>query len=369
MKTYNIHFYENRWIYYSISISIVLVGLICNIIFGTKLDISFKGGAALTYSYSGNVDAQNVEKNVEKAVGRDASVNINTNVRSADNGQISNNVTISFAGTGSITPANQDAVLKSLQEAYPKEKFESVSSNSVNASMGQSFFLKCIVAILIAFVLLNLYIAARFRKIGGMAAGFFAIFALLHDVSMVYFTFIISRMPLDDNFIAVVLTILGYSLNDTIVIYDRIRENRKLMGPKTPYRVLVNTSINQTLTRSINTAICTFLAIATVFVVGSIYHLNSVVAFALPMMVGVVTGCYSTVCIAGPMYVSWENHKMKKKALAAGNVPAKTAHPQKAISSSPAKSQGSVSAAPGTSSARPAGKKNVRRKKGKKRKR
>ncbi|HAH79026.1 MAG TPA: protein translocase subunit SecF, partial [Ruminococcaceae bacterium] len=277
MKTYHIRFYENRWIYYCISLAVVLVGLICNVIFGTRLDIQFTGGAVLSYSYSGEIETQKVERAVESSLGRDASVSVNKNVRSAESGQVSNNVTISLAGTNSITPADQTAVLKALNKAYPNEKFESLKMDSVNPSMGQSFFLKCIVAVLIAFLLLNLYIAARFRKIGGMAAGFFAIFALLHDVAMVYFTFIIFRMPLDDNFIAVVLTILGYSLNDTIVIYDRIRENRRLMGPKTPYRVLVNTSINQTFTRSINTAICTFLAIATVFVVGSVYQLNSVV--------------------------------------------------------------------------------------------
>ncbi len=364
MKTYHIRFYENRWIYYCITLAVVLVGLVCNVIFGTRLDIQFTGGAVLSYSYSGEIETQKVERAVESSLGRDASVSVNKNVRSAESGQVSNNVTISLAGTNSITPADQTAVLKALNKAYPNEKFESLKMDSVNPSMGQSFFLKCIVAVLIAFLLLNLYIAARFRKIGGMAAGFFAIFALLHDVAMVYFTFIIFRMPLDDNFIAVVLTILGYSLNDTIVIYDRIRENRRLMGPKTPYRVLVNTSINQTFTRSINTAICTFLAIATVFVVGSVYQLNSVVAFALPMMVGVVTGCYSTVCIAGPLYVTWENHKLKKKSLAdAGQ--ARLAAPAKAAAGPAPSSQEAGASAP----ARPAPKKSAPRKKGKKRKR
>ncbi len=364
MKTFSIRFYENRRIYYGISLTVIAVGLICNLIFGTKLDIKFKGGAVLSYSYTGEIEPQKVEQAVEKALSRDASIDVNKNVRSAESGEVANNVTISFAGTDSITPANQTAVLKALQEAYPGEKFGTVSTNSVNPSMGQSFFLKCIVAILIAFLLLNLYIAARFRKIGGMAAGFFAIFALLHDVAMVYFTFIIFRMPLDDNFVAVVLTILGYSLNDTIVIYDRIRENRRLMGPKTPYRVLVNTSINQTFTRSVNTAVCTFLAIATVFVVGSAYQLNSVVAFALPMMVGVVTGCYSTVCIAGPMYVTWENYKLKKRTLAAE----RSAAPEKAAQPRAAAPQPGTASPQGTA-AGPKAPKTASRRKGKKRKR
>ena len=88
--------------------------------------------------------------------------------------------------------------------------------------MGTKFFAKCLVAVALAAVLLVIYVALRFRKIGGMSAGVMAVIALVHDVLMVYFTFVIFRFPIDDNFIAVVLTILGYSLNDTIVIYDRV---------------------------------------------------------------------------------------------------------------------------------------------------
>ena len=95
-----------------------------------------------------------------------------------------------------------------------------------------------------------------------------AVIALLHDVAIIYFTFVVFRMPVDDNFIAVVLTILGYSLNDTIIIYDRIRENRRILGPKAEIGELVNTSINQTLTRTINTSVATVMAVGVVVVGG-----------------------------------------------------------------------------------------------------
>lgn len=309
MKTFKIGFYENRKIYFSISIGIMVIGLIFNLIFGTQLDIQFKGGAMIKYSYNGSIDANTVERAVESALKRDVSVTINKDVQSSSGSQ--DNMTLTFAGNSSISLTDQKAVLSALNTSYPKASFTSLRVDSVNPSMGQSFFEKCLVAVLIAFLILDLYIAFRFRKIGGMAAGMFAIVALLHDVAMVYFTFIIFRIPLNDNFIAVVLTILGYSLNDTVVIYDRIRENRRLMGPKTDYGVLVDTSINQTLTRSLYTAGCTFAAIAIVFIVGSFYSLTSITTFALPMMVGITTGCYSSICIAGPLYVMWEKHKTK----------------------------------------------------------
>jgi preprotein translocase subunit SecF len=316
-KAFKIRFYENRRIYFAISLGVIAVGLIANGIFGTKLDINFKGGAVIKYSYSGEVQPNKIEQAVEKAVNRDVSVTINKNVRSASGTGKANNITLSFAGRDSISPETQKAVNTALNQVYPDAKFTSIETSSINPSMGRTFFEKCIVAILIAFVLLDLYVALRFRRIGGAAAGTFAIVALLHDVAMVYFTFIIFRIPLDNNFIAVVLTILGYSLNDTIVVYDRIRENRRLYGPKTGYDVLANTSINQTFTRSLYTAGTTVLSVATVLVVGMFYNLSSITTFALPMMIGVISGCYSSVCIASPLFVMWENHKTKKLALQA----------------------------------------------------
>ena len=123
------------------------------------------------------------------------------------------------------------------------------------------------------------YVAIRFRKIGGLSAGVMAVVALIHDLIIVYFTFVIFRMPLNDNFIAVVLMILGYSLNDTIVIYDRVRENRRKSGPKTTTAELVNSSLNQCLTRTICTSITTIIAIGSVLVVSLIYGISSIISF------------------------------------------------------------------------------------------
>lgn len=319
MKTFNIKFFENRKIFFAISLGIIAIGLIFNVIFGTQLDIQFTGGAVIKYSYTGVIEQETVEKIAQETAKKDVSIRILENVKSADGSAAKNNVSISFAGTDSISIDSQKAIAAQLTAKYPNANFQVVESSSVNPSMGHNFFLKCIAAILIASILLIIYIAIRFKKIGGMSAGVMAVIALIHDVVMIYFTFIIFRMPLNDSFIAVVLTILGYSLNDTIIIYDRIRENRKLLGPKTPYSVLVNTSINQTFTRSLYTAVCTFAAIATVYVVGAIFGLTSVTTFALPMMVGIVTGCYSSVCIAGPLYVMWQDHKAEKRALEASH--------------------------------------------------
>ncbi len=307
MKKFNIKFYQHRKIFFGISLGLFAIGLIFNLLFGTELDINFRGGALVEYSYTGEVQQETVDQAVEDAIGRSVEVTLTDGI---GNGQ--NSLTISLAGSDGISLDEQKAIAENLSKSYPDIEFSLMQSSSVPPTMGTKFFAKCLVAVALAAVLLVIYVALRFRKIGGMSAGVMAVIALVHDVLMVYFTFVIFRFPIDDNFIAVVLTILGYSLNDTIVIYDRVRENRRILGPKVGYEELLDTSINQTLTRSINTSVCTFLAVTVVFVVGIIYGLSSVTTFALPMMIGIVTGCYSSVCLAGPMYVMWQNHKLKK---------------------------------------------------------
>ena len=173
---------------------------------------------------------------------------------------------------------------------------------------------KCLAAVALASVLMVLYVTIRFKKIGGLSAGVMALVALFHDIAMIYFLYVIFQMPIDSNFIAVVLMILGYSLNDTIVIYDRVREQRKLMGRKTDVGTVFNVSCTKTLKRTIMTSVTTLSAIMAVYILAFIFNINSVKSFALPMMIGVISGCYSSICIAGPLWVMWQNKKAARKA-------------------------------------------------------
>lgn len=306
MKKFNIDFYKNKKIYFIISLTVIVIGLICNFIFGAKLDIQFAGGAMIKYSVDGEVDSNEIDALVEEVVGRDVSVTTNRTIGS-DEFQ----VTVSFAGNESVSLDEQQEIATELSNAYADRTFGVIESSSVDPTMGSRFFQKCLVCMAITFVILLAYIALRFRKIGGLSAGVTAIIALVHDVLIVYFAFIIFGFPINDIFIAVILTILGYSLNDTIVIYDRIRENRKL-SPSSALAEVVNKSLNQTMSRSIMTSVTTFLALLVVFIVASVYGLATVTTFALPMMVGVVVGCYSSLCIAAPLYTLWTVRKAKK---------------------------------------------------------
>ncbi|MGI6275038.1 MAG: protein translocase subunit SecF [Acutalibacteraceae bacterium] len=310
MKKFNIDFYKNKKIYFALSIAVLVIGLICTIVIGPKLDLQFAGGAMIRYAVDGEVDSNEIASLVEEATGRTVSVTTNESL-DGDGYQM----TVSFAGNDSVSLEEQQQIAQELSDAYADRTFSVVESSSVDPTMGARFFQKCIVCMAITFVILLVYIALRFRKIGGLSAGVTAIIALLHDVLIVFFAFVIFGFSINDVFIAVVLTILGYSLNDTIVIYDRIRENRRLEPTKsvTALPGIVNKSLNQTMTRSILTSLTTFMALLVIFIVAVIFGLTTVETFALPMMVGVVVGCYSSICIAAPLYTVWTVHRAGKK--------------------------------------------------------
>ena len=310
-----LNFTGKKKIFFGLSLGIILIGIICNFIFGTTLDIQFSGGATLTYSYQGDLDHDKLHDFIQEKT----SDRITTSFSSDLAGGTGNNVTVQFAGNEAIDKEIGSTLTADLQKQYPDAKFALLEENSVDPSMGMSFLLKCLVAVGIASVLMVLYVTLRFRKIGGLSAGVMALVALFHDIAMIYFLYVIFRWPIDSNFIAVVLMILGYSLNDTIVIYDRVREQRKLMGRKVRIDDVFNVSCTKTIRRTIMTSVTTFAAILTVYVVASVFNIASVKGFALPMMIGVISGCYSSICIAGPLWVIWQNRKAAKKAAAKAN--------------------------------------------------
>ena len=199
----------------------------------------------------------------------------------------------------------ESSVTAKLEKTFKDNKIQNIGSNTVSGTIANNFFLKCLVAVLIAGALVILYVGIRFRKIGGFSAGMFALLALLLDCFAAFAASVFFRLEIDSNFMSVILTTLGYSLNDTIVIYDRIRENAKLY-PEMELRERINTSISQSLGRTIKTALATFLAIVAVVVVAEFFGLSTLRSFAIPMAVGILSGCISTLFLSSPLWYSWK---------------------------------------------------------------
>ena len=306
-KTYkcpNINFVGNRKKFYTFSSVLVAVVLVFSFVFGVTMDIEFKGGAMVTVGYQGDVDLNNVKQTVAAELGQsNLTVQTGTDVSGAQT------LTINLPGSETLSTEQLDSMIETLNTTYPDNQFVQQEVSNVNPTIGNEFLAKSVVAVVAACVLILVYVAVRFRRIGGWSAGAMAIVALLHDMFVVYGVFVLLRIPLNGNFIAAMLTILGYSINDTVVIYDRIRENNGLYGKKMSLPELVNLSINQSFGRSMMTSITTCIALAIVCVVSIIFKLDSIFTFAVPLLFGMVSGVYSTMCIATQLWVSYKTRK------------------------------------------------------------
>lgn len=307
----HIDFMGNSKKYFIVSGVLIAVIIICLAVLQLRLDIQFKGGSMVTYAYDGDLDMNAFAAKADSLMSTPASLRENTDAISGVK-----TVVVTFPGTQSLSADAMAQFTSDLQQAFPGNNIRSLQINNVDPAIGGDFLAKSLVAVVFASILMILYVAWRFRRIGGFSAGVMAVVALIHDVIIIFGVFVIFRIPVNDNFIAVVLTILGYSVNDTIVIYDRIRENKRLMGSKTPVGELVNTSINQSFRRTLNTSITTALAMVVVAVVALVFRVDSIQSFAFPMIIGLISGNYSSICIAGPLWVRWQEHKLKPAATA-----------------------------------------------------
>ncbi len=302
---YNIVALRKRFFIISLVLIILIVGYAT--IFGVNVDIEFRGGAILTYSYTGDADLATLTSDIEGVLGSGIEVQTGTSVAGSGN-----TVTVTMPGSDTVSPEMLTSLTTMFSESYADNAFTQMEVANVDATMGREFFAKSIVAVIAAFVLILIYIAIRFRNIGGFPAGIMAIIALTHDLIIVFGVYVAIGATIGGNFIAVMLTILGYSINDTVVVYDRIRENEGIYKNKMAFEPLVNLSVNQSLVRSLNTTVSTIIALATVSIVALVFGLDSIFTFSFPLIIGMISGAYSSICIAGPLWVEWENRKKKK---------------------------------------------------------
>jgi preprotein translocase subunit SecF len=200
-----------------------------------------------------------------------------------------------------LTEAQRAEFLNGLEEAYnidPKEDLLSI--DNVSGAVGSELKRQSLIAAAVAILAMLIYISFRFEPLFGLAA----VIALAHDVIIVMGVYAILGIQVNTPFIAAILTILGYSINDTIVVFDRIRENRKKYK-KYDFANLVDDSIGQTITRSINTTLTTVLAIGALYVVG----VQSIKDFTLPMIVGFIAGTYSSIFVASSFWFAMKSRK------------------------------------------------------------
>ena len=210
--------------------------------------------------------------------------------------------------TVELTDNGNDSQMPKVEKALAGVNGTIKQADNISGSVSGAMTKNAIMSVVLATILMLIYIAIRFKDVKFGAS---AVMALIHDVAMVFVVYILLRLSVGNTCIACMLTIVGYSINATIIIFDRIRENISLMGTKQySYKEIVNTSINQTFTRSIYTSLTTFVMVFVLYIMGG----ASIKEFALTLMAGIVIGAYSSVCITGPLWYFMKTKLGKKKA-------------------------------------------------------
>lgn len=298
-----INFLSKKNICFVISAVLILGGLAVMGVNGSKgkgalnYSLEFQGGTSITIPMNEALSIQEIDETVKPVV----SEVIGSNEIQAQKVDGSNDVIVK---TRALDLETREALCQELVEKFGVDENQ-IAIENIGAAISSEMRSDAITAVLLAALFMLLYIWFRFKDIRFATS---AVAALLHDVLVVLAFYAVARLSVGSNFIACMLTIVGYSINATIVIFDRIRENLAVAGRKTDLQELVNRSITQTLSRSVNTSVTTFITVAVLYVLG----VASIREFALPLMVGIVCGAYSSVCITGALWYVMKTKLGKK---------------------------------------------------------
>ncbi|MGN1097847.1 MAG: protein translocase subunit SecF [Clostridia bacterium] len=288
-----------RKIFFTISSILVVVSLLLIIFKGFNMGIDFTGGNLIQFDMG-----QKIPSEIESRL---------TEIASEKSG--SNDISIQATGATEViikTPELEnevsDAIIEAVKAEYSLEQSAVMNNEKVSGTVSGRLIGDAIKAILIAVVLMLLYITIRFDFQSGTSA----VLALAHDVIIMLGFQSLFGITVSTSFIAAILTILGYSINATIVIFDRIRENGKMMKKATPNEI-ADDAIRRSYTRAINSSITTLFTIGVLYIIG----VASIKEFALPIIVGIVSGTYSSLFIAGPFWAWWKGLGTAKKPASA----------------------------------------------------
>ncbi len=285
---------EKSKLWFGLSGIIILVGLGFIFMTGLNLGIDFTGGTIIQIDIGKSFTTQEIRE-ITDEFDKEAAITY----AGEDRTQVQIKTKLDLSET------ERAEIFNKFRDKYSLDMEDLVSMQKVGPVIGEQLKRQAMFALAVAAVGMLLYITYRFEfKFGVVATA-----ALLHDVLIVLAFYAVMQITINTSFIAAMLTIVGYSINATIVIFDRIRENRGFMKKGGSMAELVNNSISQTMARSINTSFTTLLTISMIYILG----VSAIKEFALPLMVGILSGTYSSILIAGPLWAVWKS-KEKPRA-------------------------------------------------------
>ncbi len=289
---------KNFWKALILSGVIILAGIVTLIIGGGfETDIDFAGGSMMQINIGQEFEIADVEAIVTEKTGKKVDV-----IQKASDATAEHQVMFKMA---TLTPDERTTVFEGLKEKYGlADESAILASDNITPLISSEIIYNALLAVLIAVILILIYITIRFTFASGVAA----IVALIHDVLIMLSVYSIFRLPTNASFVAAILTIIGYSINDSIVIFDRIRENKKFAKKGEGFVDTCEKSLWQTMRRSINTSVTTAIVLVILAVLGS----ESIRAFVIPLIIGVIAGTYSSIFIASPVWCALEGGFKKK---------------------------------------------------------
>lgn len=273
---------EKRKIFFLLSILIMATGLVMTTVNGLNLGIDFTGGTLIQIDLGREVAVSEV---------REITDEYDKNASIVHAGDMKKEIIIKT--TLDLNNEERQEIFSKFKDKYGLQDEALKQSQKFGPAIGSEIKRKAFISVILATLGILIYISFRFEVNFGISA----IIALIHDVLIALAVYSIFKVPINSSFVAAMLTIVGYSINDTIVVFDRVRENIRLMKKET-YENIINTSISQTIIRSINTSFTTLLAIVTLYIFG----VEAIKDFALPLIVGVLAGTYSSIFIASPVW-------------------------------------------------------------------
>ncbi|MDD5039819.1 MAG: protein translocase subunit SecF [Patescibacteria group bacterium] len=295
---------QRRNLWFIISLCMIVPGIVAICMGGLRLGIDFTGGTLITVAFNGT---------------RPSSQSIEATITSLDLGSSraqplgENEMSVRLKTIDNATYQN---VISAFKEAYGS--IEEKSFDTIGPTVGKELRNKAFLANGLVLLFIILYISFAFRKIStsrlkSWVFGVGAIIALIHDLLIVVGAFAIMGrfwgVEIDSLFITALLTVLGFSVHDTIVVYDRIREQLRSVGRQT-FEEVVNRSINQTMIRSLNTSLTTIIVLLALFLFGG----STIQFFVLALIIGITVGTFSSIFIASPLLVIWDNFRNKEKS-------------------------------------------------------
>ena len=302
-------FVGNRKIFFGISLTLIIIAFVSFFTKGFEQDIEFKGGTIIEVELASAVENNEIEALVKEVVPNEQPRVQKSEQRDENGNIVKSGVTIS---TSALEEEQKNLVINKIAEKYGIEDIDSKATfRTVKPTFGDEMKSRAIQATLWASIAIIIYIALVFKKIGGISAAISAFMALAHDIIITLMAYSLFGLPLNTTFVAVMLTIFGYSVNDIVVIYDRIRENENLHR-KMPIDEVINLSINQSLRRTIFTSASVVVALALLSGFSIYFNVASIQEFSLPLLVGMIAGTYSSICLSANLWSVWMMRKTKK---------------------------------------------------------